>query len=136
MTVRSRAVDLVLPIGLTVSAVLVGVIAGWPGLIVAGMQLIAAIGLMIRPAQAGVLAVAAVILFLTPVAALRTWLAKSPLGCSCFGAPAHPPGLVSLTGLVVLTNLGLVGLAAWSARSSMTPGATAAPGPDSERTIE
>ena len=117
-TVRARTVQIVLPIGIAVSGVLMAMIGGWPGVVIGLAQLIAAAALARRPVQPGVLAVTAVLLVLAPLAALRSWLARTPLGCSCFGAPAHPPGILSLTGLVALLGLGLVGLAAWSARAS------------------
>jgi len=118
-TVRLRIMVLVLAAGLTLSAVMLAIVGGVPGLVVGGVQLVTAVALILRPPQAGTLAVAALALVPAPLAAFRRWTARTPVGCTCLGPPGHTPGFVSLTGLVVLLDLGLVGLAAWSARASM-----------------
>jgi hypothetical protein len=107
--------------GLILSAGLLVAIGGAVGVTLATVQLVATIAVVRRPGQPGPLAAAGLTLAVAPVGAVIHWLAQSPVGCPCQRV-AHAPGLVSLTGLVVLTDLCLLGLAVWAAHPARGTG--------------
>ena len=100
-------------IGLLLSAGLLASVGGRAGIALAVLQLAAAAAIVVRPGQPAPLAAAAFMLVVAPVSAIVHWTAESPLGCRCQRV-AHAPGLVSRTGLVVVADLVLLGLALWA----------------------
>lgn len=108
---------LALVVGLLVSGGLLAIIGGWSGLLFGVVQVVCAAAVVRRPASRGPLVGALVTVFLPPVAAIRHWTARLPGACPCARLP-HPPALVSWTGLAVLLDIGLVGLAILLAAAS------------------
>ncbi len=106
---------LLLATGLAVSAGLVIVAGagsgggGW-AIGIGGGQAALAGALLLRPRSTGPLAGAVLFLIPAPLAAVRHWSARLPGACQCARLPQPAPGLVSLTGLVVVIDLALLGL--------------------------
>jgi hypothetical protein len=108
-----RPATRLLATGLLLSAGLLTALGGWAGLAIGVAQAVVAVALLLRPSTAGPLAGAILLLVPAPLAAVRHWTARLPGACRCVRLPHPPPGLVSLTGLVVALDLLLLGLAMW-----------------------
>ena len=112
------AARLLLATGLGVSAVLVSAIGGWWGLAMGTVQGALALAIFLRSRSSGVQAGAVLALVPPPLAAVRHWTARLPGVCRCARLPHPPPGLVSVTGLVVALDVVLIGLALWLAAAN------------------
>ena len=108
-----RAIRFLVAPGLVVSAVVVAALGGWWGVAIGAVQAAAGVALFLRPRSPGPRAAAGLALVAPPVAAIRHWTARLPGVCRCARLPHPPPGLVSLTGLAVALDVGLLGLALW-----------------------
>lgn len=110
-TVRSTVGRAVLGLGLLASAALMAALGGWSGAILGAAQAGLAVTVAVRLRSPRPAAWAVLVLIPAPLAAARHWTARLPGGCRCARLPHPPPGLVSVTGLAVLLDLGLLGLA-------------------------
>jgi hypothetical protein len=109
--VRSTVGRAVLGLGLVASAALMAALGGWPGAILGAVQAVLAMVVAVRLRSPRPAAWAVLVLIPAPLAAGRHWTADLPGACRCARLPHPPPGLVSVTGLAVLLDLGLLGLA-------------------------
>jgi len=107
------AARLLLATGLAISAALVSAVGGWWGIAIGVTQAALALAVFLRPQSHGAQAGSILTLIPAPLAAARHWTARLPGMCHCSRLPHPPPGLVSLTGLVVALDLALIGLALW-----------------------
>jgi hypothetical protein len=107
------AARLLLATGLIVSAAVVSAIGGWWGWAIGAAQLALGAAIVAWPASPAPAAAAVLVLIPAPLAAIRHWTARLPGGCRCAVLSHPPPGLVSLTGLVVALDVLLLALALW-----------------------
>lgn len=107
------AARFLLATGLVVSAGLLSVVGGWWGLALGAAQAALAVAALFRPQSPSPLAGAMLSLVPAPLEAARHWIARLPVGCRCARLPHPPPGLVSVTGLMVVLDVSLLALTAW-----------------------
>ncbi|MDQ1394720.1 MAG: hypothetical protein QOF30_3697 [Acidimicrobiaceae bacterium] len=104
---------MILATGLVVSAIVVSAIGGWWGWAIGAAQVAIGAAVVARPASPAPAAAAILVLIPAPLGATRHWTAHLPGGCGCAALSHPPPGLVSLTGLVVTLDVLLLVLALW-----------------------
>jgi hypothetical protein len=109
--VRLSAGRLTLALGLLVSAGLLAAGGDWWGLAIGTSQVGLAAAIALRPSSPWPPAWTVLAALPAPVAAARHWAAHLPGACKCARLPHPPPGLVSLTGLAVAVDIGLLAVA-------------------------
>lgn len=98
-----------LPLGLMVSGVVVAAIGGWSGAVLGAGQVAMGAAALLWPLSGGPLGGALLFLIPVPLEAARRWTNRLPLTCPCVRS-AHPPALMSTTGLAVTLDLALIAL--------------------------
>jgi hypothetical protein len=96
-----------LALGLIVSGIVVAAIGGWTGLVLGAGQVAMGTAALLWPRSSGPLGGALLFLVPVPLEAARRWTNRLPLTCPCVRS-AHPPALVSVTGLAVVLDLALI----------------------------
>lgn len=94
--------------GLLASAGLVAAVGGRWGVAVALAQMAVAAAIATHLLSPWPPAWAILATLPAPIAAARHWTAGLPGACQCTRLPHPPPGLISLTGLAVLVDVGLL----------------------------